>query len=327
MLLNLVHSRVGRALRAIHDGELAANAMGINTPRYKLQAFVASALLAAAAGCFVTHFNGGIGPSEAGSLKSVRYVALAAAGGMDNLLLGLIKEGEGVASHVLMNVGLDLNKVRSEVIKLLGSTTPNAEPGAPSPGMGGAGPGAGGKAKTKTPALDAFGRDLSQLARDGKLDPVVGRQDEIQRVIQILARRTKNNPVLLGEAGVGKTAIVEGLAQRMSVSDVPESLKDKELVSLDLGLLIAGTKYRGEFEERLKNIVKEIERADGKIVMFIDEIHTVIGAGATSGGSMDASNLLKPALAAGTLRCIGSTTYKEYRSHCEKDRALVRRCQ
>ena len=182
------------------------------------------------------------------------------------------------------------------------------------------------KESKKFKSLLKYTRNLTTLARDNKLDPVIGRDTEISRIIQILSRRTKNNPILIGEAGVGKTAIVEGLAQRMAVSDVPESLKDKELVSLDLGLLIAGTKYRGEFEERLKNIMKEIERADGKIVLFIDEIHTIVGAGAAE-GSMDASNMLKPALARGELRAIGATTLKEYQKHIEKDPALTRRFQ
>ncbi|MBI3999885.1 MAG: AAA family ATPase, partial [Candidatus Omnitrophica bacterium] len=187
--------------------------------------------------------------------------------GTEHLLLGLIKEGEGVASHVLMNVGLDLNKVRSEVIKLLGSS-------APSQGGGGGGMQGGTTAKgskTKTPALDAFGRDLSTMARTGKLDAVVGRQDEIERVIQILARRTKNNPVLLGEAGVGKTAIVEGLAQRIVSGDVPEALLDKRIVVLDLALMVAGTKYRGQFEERIKGVMDEIRRAEN-VIIFIDEL-------------------------------------------------------
>lgn len=245
--------------------------------------------------------------------------------GTEHLLLGLIKEGEGVASHVLMNVGLDLNKVRSEVIKLLGSTTPNAEPGAPSPSMGGPGGGAAGKSKTKTPALDAFGRDLSQLARDGKLDPVVGRQDEIQRVIQILARRTKNNPVLLGEAGVGKTAIVEGLAQMIIAGDVPEILADKRIVVLDLALMVAGTKYRGQFEERIKAVMDEIRRTEN-VMIFIDELHTLVGAGGAE-GAIDASNILKPSLSRGEIQCIGATTLDEYRKYIEKDAALARRFQ
>ncbi|MFA5168328.1 MAG: ATP-dependent Clp protease ATP-binding subunit [Candidatus Omnitrophota bacterium] len=245
--------------------------------------------------------------------------------GTEHLLLGLIKEGEGVASHVLMNVGLDLNKVRSEVIKLLGSTTPNAEPGASSPGMGGPGSGVGGKSKTKTPALDAFGRDLSQLARDGKLDPVVGRQDEIQRVIQILARRTKNNPVLLGEAGVGKTAIVEGLAQMIIAGDVPEILADKRIVVLDLALMVAGTKYRGQFEERIKAVMDEIRRTEN-VMIFIDELHTLVGAGGAE-GAIDASNILKPSLSRGEIQCIGATTLDEYRKYIEKDAALARRFQ
>ncbi len=245
--------------------------------------------------------------------------------GTEHLLLGLIKEGEGVASHVLMNVGLDLNKVRAEVIKLLGSTTPSGEPGAPPPNMGGAGSPSGGKSKTKTPALDAFGRDLSQLARDGKLDPVVGRQDEIQRVIQVLARRTKNNPVLLGEAGVGKTAIVEGLAQMIIAGDVPEILADKRIVVLDLALMVAGTKYRGQFEERIKAVMDEIRRTEN-VMIFIDELHTLVGAGGAE-GAIDASNILKPSLSRGEIQCIGATTLDEYRKYIEKDAALARRFQ
>ena len=245
--------------------------------------------------------------------------------GTEHLLLGLIKEGEGVASHVLMNVGLDLNKVRAEVIKLLGSSTPGG-------GTGGGGgstpssPSAGtAKGKTKTPALDAFGRDLSQLAREGKLDPVVDRENEIERVIQILARRTKNNPVLLGEAGVGKTAIVEGLAQRIISGDVPEILLDKRIVVLDLALMVAGTKYRGQFEERIKAVMDEIRRSDS-VMIFIDELHTLVGAGGAE-GAIDASNILKPALSRGEIQCIGATTLDEYRKYIEKDAALARRFQ
>ena len=245
--------------------------------------------------------------------------------GTEHLLLGLIKEGEGVASHVLMNVGLDLNKVRAEVIKLLGSTTPGGEPGSPPPSMGGPSSQSGGKSKTKTPALDAFGRDLSQLARDGKLDPVVGRSDEIERVIQILARRTKNNPVLLGEAGVGKTAIVEGLAQKIIAGDVPEILIDKRIVVLDLALMVAGTKYRGQFEERIKAVMDEIRRTEN-VMIFIDELHTLVGAGGAE-GAIDASNILKPSLSRGEIQCIGATTLDEYRKYIEKDAALARRFQ
>ncbi len=249
--------------------------------------------------------------------------------GTEHLLLGLIKEGEGVASHVLMNVGLDLNKVRAEVIKLLGSSSASGAGSSPGQGPGGSGNagqvGVSGKGKTKTPALDSFGRDLSLLAKEGKLDPVVNREDEIERVIQILARRTKNNPVLLGEAGVGKTAIVEGLAQRIIAGDVPEILAEKRIVVLDLALMVAGTKYRGQFEERIKAVMDEIRRSEN-VMIFIDEIHTLVGAGGAE-GAIDASNILKPALARGEIQCIGATTLDEYRKYIEKDSALARRFQ
>ena len=233
--------------------------------------------------------------------------------GTEHLLLGLIREGEGVASQVLMNLGLDLNRVRSEVITLLGSSTPAT------PTAGGTG------GRTKTPALDAFGRDLTQLASEGKLDPVIGRAEEIERVIQILGRRTKNNPVLLGEAGVGKTAIVEGLAQKIIKNDIPEILRDKRVIILDLALMVAGTKYRGQFEERIKAVMDEIRRAEN-VILFIDELHTLVGAGSAE-GAIDASNILKPALSRGEIQCIGATTLDEYRKYIEKDAALERRFQ
>ncbi len=231
--------------------------------------------------------------------------------GTEHLLLGLIREGEGVASQVLMNLGLDLNRVRNEVITLLGSSSPA--------------PTGGASARTKTPALDSFGRDLTQLAREGKLDPVIGRTEEIERVIQILARRTKNNPVLLGEAGVGKTAIVEGLAQKVIKGDVPEILRDKRVIILDLALMVAGTKYRGQFEERIKAVMDEIRRSEN-VILFIDELHTLVGAGSAE-GAIDASNILKPALSRGEIQCIGATTLDEYRKYIEKDAALERRFQ
>ena len=232
--------------------------------------------------------------------------------GTEHLLLGLIREGEGIAAQVLVNLGLDLGKVRQEVMELLGSTAPGYSVG-PAP------------AKTKTPALDAFGRDLTQLARENKLDPVIGRKNEIERVIQILSRRTKNNPVLLGEAGVGKTAIVEGLAQKIIRSDVPEILKDKRVIILDLALMVAGTKYRGQFEERIKAVMDEIKRSEN-VIIFIDELHTLVGAGGAE-GAIDASNILKPSLARGEIQCIGATTLDEYRKYIEKDAALERRFQ
>ena len=231
--------------------------------------------------------------------------------GTEHLLLGLIREGEGVAARVLENLGVDLSKVRTQVIRMLGET---AEVSA-----------GGSQGRTKTPTLDEFGSNLTQMAADGKLDPVVGRQKEIERVIQILGRRTKNNPVLIGEPGVGKTAIAEGLAQRISNNDIPDILEDKRVVTLDIGLLVAGTKYRGEFEERLKKIMDEIRQA-GNVILVIDEVHTLIGAGAAE-GAIDAANILKPALARGELQCIGATTLDEYRKHIERDAALERRFQ
>src|SRR3982751_4166413 len=240
--------------------------------------------------------------------------------GTEHLLLGLLREQEGVAAQVLMNLGLKLEEVREEVLNLLGH------------GMdaGGGGEGERGGAaskgsKSKTPALDSFGRDLTDLARQGKLDPVIGRANEIERVIQVLSRRTKNNPVLLGEAGVGKTAIVEGLAQLIVDQNVPELLRDRRLVVLDLAMMVAGTKYRGQFEERIKAVMNEVRRAKNTI-LFIDELHTLVGAGGAE-GAIDASNVLKPALARGEIQCIGATTLDEYRKYIEKDSALARRFQ
>ena len=235
--------------------------------------------------------------------------------GTEHLLLGLIREGEGVAARVLENLGVDLAKVRTQVIRMLGET---AE-------VSGGGGGGGAKGSTKTPTLDEFGSNLTQMASEAKLDPVVGRHNEIDRVIQILGRRTKNNPVLIGEPGVGKTAIAEGLAQRIQQGEIPDILEDKRVLTLDIGLLVAGTKYRGEFEERLKKIMEEIKSA-GNVILVIDEVHTLIGAGAAE-GAIDAANILKPALARGELQCIGATTLDEYRKHIERDAALERRFQ
>jgi ATP-dependent Clp protease ATP-binding subunit ClpC len=252
--------------------------------------------------------------------------------GTEHILLGLIKEGEGVASQVLANLGLDLNKVREEIAELLGSNIQPGFGGPQQPGQGqGQGGGGGGQGPqqrqggSKTPALDAFGRNLTLLARDNKLDPVIGRENEIERVIQILSRRTKNNPVLLGEAGVGKTAIVEGLAQKIIKGDIPEILKDKRVIILDLALMVAGTKYRGQFEERIKAVMDEIKRSEN-VIIFIDELHTLVGAGGAE-GAIDASNILKPALSRGEIQCIGATTLDEYRKNIEKDAALERRFQ
>ncbi|GGJ01312.1 ATP-dependent Clp protease ATP-binding subunit ClpC [Alicyclobacillus cellulosilyticus] len=231
--------------------------------------------------------------------------------GTEHILLGLIREGEGVAARVLANLGVSLNKARQQVLQLLGGDVADM---------------AGDKdAAAGTPTLDSLARDLTQMARDGKLDPVIGRNNEIERVIQVLSRRTKNNPVLIGEPGVGKTAIAEGLAQRIVSGDIPETLRNKRVMVLDMGTVVAGTKYRGEFEDRLKKIMEEIRQA-GNVILFIDELHTLIGAGGAE-GAIDASNILKPALARGELQCIGATTLDEYRKHIEKDAALERRFQ
>jgi ATP-dependent Clp protease ATP-binding subunit ClpC len=231
--------------------------------------------------------------------------------GTEHLLLGLIREGEGVAARVLENLGVDLSKIRSQIIKALGESGEVSTSSSTN--------------RSKTPTLDEFGTDLTKKASDGRLDPVVGRAKEIERVIQILGRRTKNNPVLIGEPGVGKTAIAEGLAQRIMNRDIPDTLDDKKVIALDIGLLIAGTKYRGEFEERLKKIMDEV-RTNQNIVLVIDEVHTLIGAGAAE-GAIDAANIIKPALSRGELQCIGATTLEEYRKHIEKDAALERRFQ
>src|SRR3954447_1957670 len=238
--------------------------------------------------------------------------------GTEHLLLGLLREEEGAAAQALINLGLRLEEVREEVLNLLGHNMETDENRGETPEQG-----AEKKTKSKTPALDSFGRDLTELARQNKLDPVIGRENEIERVIQVLSRRTKNNPVLLGEAGVGKTAIVEGLAQMIVNSNVPELLRDRRIVVLDLAMMVAGTKYRGQFEERIKAVMNEVRRAKNTI-LFIDELHTLVGAGGAE-GAIDASNVLKPALARGEVQCIGATTLDEYRKYIEKDGALERR--
>ncbi|MFN2555850.1 MAG: ATP-dependent Clp protease ATP-binding subunit [Nitriliruptorales bacterium] len=241
--------------------------------------------------------------------------------GTEHILLGLIREGEGVAAQVLQKLGADLNRVRQQVIQLLSGYASSEKAG----GGAGSGESSGGGSTQGSTILDQFGRNLTQSAREGKLDPVIGREREIERVMQVLSRRTKNNPVLIGEPGVGKTAIVEGLAQRIVAGDVPETLRDKHLYTLDLGALVAGSRYRGDFEERLKKVLKEITTR-GDIILFIDELHTLVGAGAAE-GAIDAASILKPMLARGEIQTVGATTLDEYRKHLEKDAALERRFQ
>ena len=236
--------------------------------------------------------------------------------GTEHLLLGILREGEGVASQVLEELDIDPDMVRKQVMALLGG------PSSMEANVGGSGKGMGSKNR---PTLDEFGRNLNEMVRQGKIDPVIGRDTEIERVIQVLCRRTKNNPALLGEPGVGKTAIAEGLAQRIVNGNVPELLKNKEIITLDMGSLVAGSKYRGDFEERLKKIMDEV-KADQNVILFIDEMHTLIGAGSAE-GALDAANILKPELARGDIQCIGATTLDEYRKHIEKDAALERRFQ
>ena len=248
--------------------------------------------------------------------------------GTEHLLLGLLREHDGVAAQVLLNLGLKLEEVREEVLNLLGAGVEqdeSEEPGEPTAGGSESSGPTPRRGKSKTPALDSFGRDLTEFAKNNDLDPVIGRADEIERLIQVLCRRTKNNPVLLGEAGVGKTAIVEGLAQSIVAQEVPDLLFDKRLVVLDLAMMVAGTKYRGQFEERIKAVMNEVRRAKN-VILFIDELHTLVGAGGAE-GAIDASNVLKPALSRGEIQCIGATTFDEYRKYIEKDAALERRFQ
>src|SRR5246127_5441278 len=251
--------------------------------------------------------------------------------GTEHILLGLLREGDGVAARVLKTLEVDIERTRNEVLKELdpnfaSGEAESEESGDPSAQGGPQGEGGpGGKKDVKTPALKAFGRDLTDLAKKGELDPVIGRRNEIERVIQVLCRRTKNNPVLIGEAGVGKTAIAEGLAQEIANGNVPELLRDKRVITLDLALMVAGTKYRGQFEERIKAVMDEIRRSKN-VILFIDELHTIVGAGSAE-GAMDASNIIKTALSRGELQCVGATTLNEYRKYIEKDAALERRFQ
>ena len=244
--------------------------------------------------------------------------------GTEHLLLGLLREEKGIAAQVLTDAGVNLDAARAETLRILGTEMPQ-QPGGGAAAAQAQPPAPKGEKKSKTPALDHFCRDLTQLAAEGQLDPTIGRAKEIERVMEVLTRRKKNNPVLIGEPGVGKTAIVEGLAQLIANSECPESLRDNRVLSLDMAAVIAGTKYRGQFEERLKAVMNEIAQ-NKNVILFIDELHTLVGAGAAE-GAIDASNMLKPALARGELQCVGASTLNEYRKYIEKDGALERRFQ
>ncbi|HZG71160.1 MAG TPA: ATP-dependent protease ATP-binding subunit ClpC [Chondromyces sp.] len=314
--LRLGHTNIGTEhilLGLIREGEgIAAKALyGLGLGSEKIQAEVENLIGKGDGGSQTIHYTPRAKKVIELSMDEARKLGHSYVG-TEHILLGLIREGEGVAARVLNNLGVSLNKARQQVLQLLGSNESN-------------GHSTGATANANTPTLDSLARDLTVIAREGSLDPVIGRSKEIQRVIEVLSRRTKNNPVLIGEPGVGKTAIAEGLAQQIVNNEVPETLRDKRVMTLDMGTVVAGTKYRGEFEDRLKKVMDEIRQA-GNIILFIDELHTLIGAGGAE-GAIDASNILKPALARGELQCIGATTLDEYRKYIEKDAALERRFQ
>ncbi|WP_071458916.1 ATP-dependent protease ATP-binding subunit ClpC [Bacillus massilinigeriensis] len=314
--IRLGHSNIGTEhilLGLVREGEgIAAKALyGLGLGAEKIQKEVENLIGRGEEGAQTIHYTPRAKKVIELSMDEARKLGHSYVG-TEHILLGLIREGEGVAARVLNNLGVSLNKARQQVLQLLGSNeTAGGQPGA--------------SANANTPTLDSLARDLTATAREGSLDPVIGRSKEIQRVIEVLSRRTKNNPVLIGEPGVGKTAIAEGLAQQIVNNEVPEILRDKRVMTLDMGTVVAGTKYRGEFEDRLKKVMDEIRQA-GNIILFIDELHTLIGAGGAE-GAIDASNILKPSLARGELQCIGATTLDEYRKYIEKDAALERRFQ